>query len=156
MAFLDDFQDAVTLYPTTSVTLTIPAEEIRPVGPTTPGAYNVNEVWSFKVRVRNNGNLNMTGVSIQVAGRNGAQVSPVAAGDWRSSFAFGSLSLPGHGGQQDTVNLYFKAPNAARPVGTDLVKTNINAFDVDLNHILINHSNSSATPVGTLAGQVFP
>lgn len=156
MAFLDDFQDAVTLYPTTNVTVTIPPGEIRPVGPTTPGAFNVNEVWSFRVRVRNNGNLNMTGVSLRVAGQNGAQVSTAAAGPWSASFSFGNLTLGGHGGQQDTVNLYFKAPNAARPAGTDLVTSNINGFDVDLNHILINHSNSSATPVGTLAGQVFP
>jgi len=154
MAFLDDFQSAVSGYPAANVTLSI--VDTLPIAPATAGAVNVNEIWSFQVRVRNNGNLNMTGVSLRVSGQNGAQVSTNAAGPWVSSLSFGSLTLNGHGGQQDTVDLFFKAPAAPLPAGTALVSTNINGFDVNLNHILIDHTGSSATPTGAFSAQVFP
>jgi len=154
MAFLDDFQNAVSGYPAASVTLTI--VDKAPVPPATVAAINVNEVWSFQVRVRNNGNLNMTGVSLRIQGQNGATVSTTSAGPFSSSINFGNLSLNGHGGQQDTVNLFFKAPSTIKPAGTQLVTAQIAGFDVNLNHILIDHTLGSSSPTGIYTDQVFP
>ena len=154
MAFLDDFQNAVSGYPAASVALTI--VDKAPVPPATVGAINVNEVWSFQVRVRNNGNLNMTGVSLRIQGENGATVSTTSTGPFSSSINFGNLSLAGHGGQQDTVNLFFKAPSTTRPAGTKLITAQIAGFDVNLNHILIDHTLGSSSPTGTHTDQVFP
>jgi hypothetical protein len=154
MPFLDDFANAVSTYPSASVVLSI--VDSAPVPPATPGAVNVNEVWSFQIRIRNNGHLNMTGVSFHVIGQNGAQVSTNAVGPWSGSIVFGNLNVNSHGGQQDTVNLFYKAPSTAKPAGTVLVSAHINGFDVNLNDILLNHSGHPLTPQATRDAQVFP
>jgi hypothetical protein len=154
MAFLDDFVNAVSGYPAANVNLTI--VDTAPVPPATPGAVNVNEVWSFQVRVRNNGHLNMVGVSLHIAGMNGASVSLNAAGPWVPLITFGSLTVNAHGGQQDTVNLYFKAPPAVKPAGTQLACAHIANFDVNLNDILLSHSGHADPPSGCYIAQVFP
>jgi hypothetical protein len=43
---------------------------------------NTNEVWSFKVRVFNYGNLNMTGVSLHIHGLNGIMLSTSSTEPW--------------------------------------------------------------------------
>jgi len=155
MAFLDDFEDAVHGYPAASVTISI--VNLAPITPSTPNGVNVNDIWAFNVRVRNRGNLNMTGVALNVAGMNGALVSTSATGPWLPSIScFGSLNVGGHIGQQDTPNLFFKAPGTPKDSDTQLISANICAFDVDLNHILIDHTGSSATPTGDYKTQVFP
>lgn len=154
MAFLDDFYDAVTGYPAASVVLSI--VDLAPVAPATPGAVNVNEVWSFQVRVRNNGVLNMTGVSLHIQGANGAQVSTAAAGPFSNLITAGNLTVNGHGGQQDTVNLFFKAPNVPKPAGTQLVSAHINGYDANLDHILVDHTGHSTVPAGSHTAEVFP
>jgi hypothetical protein len=152
--FLDDFANAVSGYPAASVVLSI--VDTAPVPPATPVAVNVNEIWSFQVRVRNNGHLNMTGISLHVFGENQAQVSTNAAGPWSSAITFGNLTVNAHGGQQDTVDLFFKAPAAIKPAGTVLVSAHINTFDVNLNDVLLNHSTHSFPPNATHAAQVHP
>jgi hypothetical protein len=98
----------------------------------------------------------MTGVSLHVEGLNGAQVSTSSAGPWLPSIIFGSLTVNG-GGSQDTVNLYFKAPNVTKPAFTTLVNARLNGWDANLNHLLItNHTGYAATPIGHHMSQVFP
>lgn len=153
MAFLDDFANAVIGYPATNVTLSIVDRVVQPpsVGP----AVNVNEVWAFQVRVANNGYLNLTGVSLHIEGQNGAQVSTLAAGPFSASINFGSLTVTGHG-TLDTVNLFFKAPNVVKPAGTALVRAHIRSFDVNLSHILNDHTGHADPPAGTYSDQVHP
>ncbi len=153
MPFIDDFANAVTNYPAASVVLSI--VDKAPVAPATAGAVNINEVWSFQVRIANGGHLNMTNVSLHVEGVNGAQVSSAAAGPWAASMTHGALTVNAHG-TQDTVNLYFKAPAVIKPAGTTLVSTHIAGFDANLNHILNDHSVHVSPPVGSYADQVHP
>ena len=153
MPFFDDFTNAVNNYPATYVTLSIVDLAIQSG---TPGAVNVNEVWRFQVRVRNNGPLDMTGVSLHIHGLNGATVSTLAAGPFSGAITFGNLTVNAHGGQQDTVNLFFKAPNTAKPAGTDLVKAHIQGWNGSLNHILQDHSGAAEPPAAIYENQVFP
>ena len=155
MAFLDDFQKAVEVYPAFNVTLSI--VDLAPVPPATPNAINIDEVWSFQVRVRNNGNLNMTNVLLRLQGLNGATISTNSAGPFSPFLNFGNLTLNAHGGQQDTVNLFFKAPDKIKPAGTQLVSATIGGYDANLNHILIDHTfGSAAGPTGSYNAQVHP
>lgn len=154
MAFLDDFASAVSGYPAASVELSIVDLAVQPpgIGP----SVTVNEVWAFQVRVKNKGKLNMTGVTLKIEGQNGAQVGTSASGPWASSKAAGPMPVNGNGGQQDTVNLFFKAPSAVKPAGTALLKATISAFDVNLNHILNDLSVGVASPSGPYSNQVYP
>lgn len=153
MPFFDDFASALSGYPAASVTLSIVDRVVQPphVGP----AVNTNEIWAFQVRVTNNGNLNMTGVVLHIQGQNGTQVSTLVGGPWQASITSGALTVNAHS-SQDTPNFYFKAPSAARPAGTPLVRAHIGTFDVNLNHILNNHSDHADPPSGTYSDQVFP
>ena len=156
MAFLDDFATAVSDYPLNSVILSIVDLVVQPPG--TAGAVNVNEVWAFQVRVANNGHLNMTGVSLHVEGQNGAQVGLAATGPWSASIysgALAALAVNAHG-TQDTVNLFFKAPNVAKPLGTPLVRAHIIIWDANLDHLLNGHSGHANLPAGTYSAQVSP
>ena len=152
--YFDDFAHAVTTYPVTSVVLSI--IDVVPQAPSTPGVVNVNEVWKFKVRVSNTGQLNLTGVSLHVVGQSGAQVSANgAAGTWTSLITIGNLTINGMG-SQDTVDIFFKAPSGVKPPNTPLVSTHINTFDVNLNRILIDLTGHADSPAGTYSNQVWP
>ena len=93
MAFFNDFADAVENYPKANVTLTIEGVEIE-TG--TAGEVNVNEVWSFRVRIANNGHLDMTSVYLVIEGENGVEVSEAAAGPWHPHAILGPLTVYSH------------------------------------------------------------
>jgi len=67
-----DMSDAIAGYPALSVVLTIEdAVQKSGVGGT---SVNVNEIWGFKVKIRNTGNLNMANVKLRIAGQNNVKV----------------------------------------------------------------------------------
>ena len=154
MPYFDDFANAVEAYPALSVNLSIVDRVVQ--APGTPGAVNVNEVFAFQVRVANNGHLNLTNVTLHVEGRNGATVSSNAAGPFGTSIISPTITAVNAHGSQDSANLFFKAPNGARPAETALVRAHISAYDVNLSHILNSHSGHADPPSGTFAAQVFP
>src|SRR5262245_45639885 len=67
MAYFDDFANAVKAYLSLSVTLNPVIDNVKSG---TPGAVNVNEVWTFKVTVDNSGELNLTSVQLYFQGHN--------------------------------------------------------------------------------------
>jgi hypothetical protein len=155
MPYFDDFGKGVIDYPLLSIKLSIVDRVVQPPG--TPGAVNVNEVSAFQVRVANSGNLNLTNVRLRVLGRNGATVGTSVSGPFVTSLTAPTIAaVNAKGGSQDTVNLFFKAPGAPKPAGTEMVNVHIADYDVNLNHILNNLSTESAVPVGALTTQVFP
>jgi hypothetical protein len=155
MAFFDDFADAVKDYPSLSVILSI--DNLVVQAPGTVGSVNVNEVWAFKIKVDNNGDLNLTGVSFHVEGQNGATVGTAAAGPFSTSLTYSaSLAAVNAHSTQHTVNLYFKAPNAAKAAGTALVRAHISTFDANLDYILSGQSGHADPPAGIYNTQVFP
>lgn len=152
MPFFDDFAAAVADYPSNSVGLGFVNVAVQ-TG--TAGAVNVGEVWRFQVSVSNHGHLNMTNVALLIDGENGARVSTSAAGPWSPFITVGSLSVNAHA-HQTTDTLYFRAPGVAVAAGTPLLRVLIRNFDANLDHLLMGHSGSSISPVGTYASQVFP
>jgi hypothetical protein len=155
--FLANFATAVREYPKDSVTLQI--VDRAPVDPPTGPNVNTNEIWKLRIRVRNNGHLDMTGVALRITGQNGVKVNTTNAPEphtWPTSLAaFGNLNIKAH---NDTPSgfIYFFSPAGAQPAGTDLVCAQIARFDVNLNHILIDHSGSSTLPRVCYEDQVFP
>ena len=147
MPFLDDFANAVQTYPVDSVVVSIlPPAYVS--GGTPGGTVNINEIWRFRVRIRNNGHLVMNNVNFLIQGQNGASVGITAAAAAAAAANnainfFPNLTVNGHGGQQDTVDLFFQAPNAQRPAGTLLVKADIQGWNANLLDILNNHSDAS-------------
>lgn len=154
MSLMTDFVSAVSQYPKASVMLSI--VEHTPIPPATAGAVNVNEVWSFQVRIANRGSLNMTRVALGIDGQNGTQVGTTAAGPWSNSISsFGNLTVNASS-TQDSAKLYFKAPSAPRPAGSPLVRVHIQTFDANLDYILKNATGHADPPAGTYADQVYP
>lgn len=150
MPFFDDMSTALEAYPVTDVTLEI-------VDVVTPGnALNVTEIVSFRVKVSNNGPLNLTNVTVRVKGQNGALVANNGAiAPFVSEFVTQALPTIGHNGAQLTVGspLKFKAPAGAQASKT-LVKATLEDWDADLNHILNSHSDPVTSPSGTYAAAV--
>lgn len=153
MAFFDDMTAAVETYPETYVDLEI-------VEVDTPGnALNEGERATFRVKVTNRGPLVLTGVTLQVSGMHGATVkNNGAAAPFVSSFITGELpTIDAHGGSQLTTGspLTFQAPAGAQALQT-LVKATLEAWDVNLDHILNGHSDPHRdAPKGTYSDAVL-
>lgn len=151
MAFFDNMITAVETYPETNVTLEIVDVTI------TGNVLNVNEIANFRVKVSNTGPLNLTNVTVRIKGLNGATVANNgAAAPFVSEFITQELpTITGHGGSALTVGspLKFKAPAGAQ-ASKNLVKATLEAWDSDLNHILLAHSDPLDTVQGIYAAEV--
>ncbi len=152
MAYFDDMNAALEAYPLTDVQLEI-------VDVTFPGsALNTGETGTFRVQVTNTGPLNLTGVTVRVTGQNGATVANNSIlSPFVSDFITQELpTIAAHGGSQLSVGspLKFKAPAGAQASKT-LVKATLEAWDANLDHILLSHSDPMRDgPKGTYAAQV--
>lgn len=155
MPFVDDFVTAVNTYAKDKAQLSI--VDKTPVPPYTGPGVNVSEVWSFAVQILNVGHLNMTGVKVDIEGKNGTKVSTAATGPWSSSLSnFGNLTVNANLSQK-TPKLYFRAPTVPHPdAPEDLVEAHIGSFDVNLNHILNDHTGHSDPPFTMYSDKVYP
>lgn len=155
MAFFDDFEHAVIHYPANGgVELTI--VDLQVVAPDVGPAVNAEEIWQFKVRVRNPGPLNMTNVHLLIQSQNGAKVSAAPAGPWGDGFLSGALTVNGRRPPVLTPAYFFKAPDGARPAGTTLVTARIHHFNANLNGILLGREAAAGPPSAGWAAEVFP
>lgn len=156
MAILDDLNAAVRDYCKNSVTLSVICNLTTDCVSGTQNAVNVNEVWRFKVRVSNNGLLNLTGLNFHIIGQtyiHNSQTKQVLVSTgstgpiWATGFiAAASLSV-NSGGTQDSAYYYFKTPSGdsdSAEVPVALIKVHIAAFDANLDQILKN--NTGDTP----------
>lgn len=151
MAFFDDMTAALEAYPETNVTIEIVDVVL------TGSALNVNETATFRVKVTNTGPLNLTGVTVKVAGLNGATVkSGSALAQFGPEFVSGEFAtVAAHGGSQLSPGSVFslKAPASAQAVKT-LVKASLEAWDANLDHILLAHSDPLANVKGSYSAAV--
>lgn len=155
MPVLNDLAAEVAAYPTGNVLITI--ENVGVIAPGVAPGVNINEVWRFKVKVVNNGLLNMKGVTLHINGSNGATVSETAGGPWSfGPLTTASFDVDGGGGSYTTLFYNFKAPAVTKPIGTQLVEAHINTWDANLQNILDGSSQHAITPAGTYSAQVFP
>jgi hypothetical protein len=153
-----DLSDAVAGYPALSVTLTI--EDLTVTNGTT-GSVNVNEVWKFKVKVKNNGDLNMTNVKVHVEAQNKAKVSTnPSAGVWKDELDdIGGIThyRVDAGESFKTNDIYFQAPSKDSNNKTiDLVRVSIADWDADLTYILTNRAGQADPPSATYPAVVYP
>src|SRR5687768_2008466 len=106
MAFFEDFRSALEGYPQFNVDLSITNVAVE-TG--TAGAININEKWKFRVKVENNGSLNMNNLMLHVSGDNGAAVGTSAAGPFTGfpPIEVGPLTVAA-GGSQKSDFLFFQ------------------------------------------------
>lgn len=155
MAFFDDMNDALEIYPVDNVTIEIIDVTF------TGNALNVNEEGMFRVRINNNGPLELTDVSLKISGQNGAKVKGSAPQlVFASEFVVGGVqvaTIAGHGGSVVTTGskFHFKAPAGAQDSKT-LIKATLEAWNANLNHILNGESDPlPVAPKGTFAAAVI-
>ncbi len=153
MAFFNDMAAALAAYPETEVTL-----EFVEVG--IPGeALNVGETATFKVKITNNGPLDLTGVTLRVKGLNGAKVADIGViAPFEPEFVT-QAAVPlvrGAGGSALTLGpLKFKAPAQATGGSVkDLVKVTLEDWDASLDRILNVRSQPLPTVSKTFSDRV--
>jgi hypothetical protein len=163
MTVLTDIANALDTYPLDETTIEIVDVAVQTgTGP----EVNKNEIFKFKVRVTNNGHVNMTDVFLHVNGTDtsGTMVSfnPDKGFAKDKTLKVGPLVVNGGGASSTTDYLYFKAPPSAMPSGTKLVESHVFDWSTDfVGHFVSNHTKDedSATvayPTATFAAQVFP
>jgi hypothetical protein len=167
MAFFDDMNDALAVYPVDDVLIEI-------IDFSAPGdVLNQDEEATFKVKVTNTGPLNLTGVTLRVQGRHGARLKRPPIGvpntplrESRAAAAITaslyvdelvSAALPdirGHGGSRTSETFTLKAPDAPQ-ASQILIKATLEAWNANLDHILNDHSDPLPdAPKGTYSTEV--
>lgn len=152
--FFADFATAVSDYAETYVALSIVS--VAPENPPTGTAVNVNDIWKFKVRLNNNGNLNLTDVIFHINGKSGAQISSAAAGPWLGGITTTLGRDVNAHDYADGVYFYFKAPATQFPSSVQLVEAHISSFNSNLNYMLNDLTGHEFTPSGIYSAQVEP
>lgn len=123
----------------------------------TTGVINVNEKWKFKVKVENTGHINMTDVSLRVAGSNGTEVSTSLNGSYFGGLTTGSYTING-GSSVTSSYFYFEAPSTEKPANTQLVVAHVADWTGNWDHMFSNHTpdGSYLEPTGRYSAQVHP
>ena len=154
-AFFNDFRAAMHDYPEQFVELEIVEVDF-------PGnVLNTIDEGTFRVRLTNNGLLDMTDVSLKIRGLAGTLVRTGGAADleYREELTIGmnSETIVGQGGVSLTQGskLRFKAPAGTKPAGTQLFKATIEGWNGSLVRILNGHSHEEdVAPAGMYSNQV--
>jgi hypothetical protein len=154
-AFFNDFRAAMHDYPEQFVVLEIVEVDV-------PGnVLNTAEEGTFRVRLTNNGLLDMTEVTLKVRGLAGTLVKTGGAADfdYRNELTIGmdSETIVGQGGVSLTAGskLKFKAPAGTKPAGTQLFKATIAEWNGSLVRLLNGHSHAEdVAPTGVYSSQV--
>jgi hypothetical protein len=158
MTVINDLDAALQTYPETNVQLSI--EEVEFPG----DALNVNEEGSFRVRITNNGPLNLTDVTLKIKGLNGGLVKGGGAADFE--FRDELITEPiekvsGDGGSElvsplTQSKLRFKAPSEASEDGDsqNLFKVTLFNWNTNLDRILNGHTDPLDTVKATFAAEV--
>ena len=146
MGMFDDLLTAINQYPSEDVTISVTDFK-------EPGSHiNVGETCSFRVRVENNGQLDMRDVRLHVEGSDFTSVSvtnflgiPTSFSD---SVISGGRNIDAHGSA--TFGDFHVHADAATPDGgtvdRDLFTVHISSFDAGLEHILRDHSHHAGNP----------
>jgi hypothetical protein len=173
MAFsFDEFTTAVATYPETNVAI-----GIVEVAFTSGNALNISEDATFKVKVTNNGPLDLTDVTVRVKALNGAKLkapltpapnpTPVPVARTQAAATVIGLvddlvseAIPlvrGHGGTGTTEIFTFKAPaNDSNGNTRNLVKASLEGWNGSLNHMLLGHSDPLESVNGIYGTVVSP
>jgi len=153
-----DMSNAIAGYPALSVSLTITDKTQKSGAGGT--SVNVNEIWGYKIKIKNTGNLNMTNVKLTIAGQNNVKVGsvypPSPAGYTADHIVADPLSIDA-GKTVTTREYYLQAPSTDSGNKTiDLVRVSIDDWDADLTYILTNLAAQADPPSDTFTAKVLP
>ncbi len=163
MSLLDDLTGEIASYPVEDVVLEI-------VDVVLPGnVFNVSEEATLKVKITNNGPLNMTDVTIRLKGQNGARLKlpgviinppPLSRNALQQVQFVDELvsevlpAVNAHGGSATTETFTLKAPGTSQS-SQILVKATLEDWNANLLHMLNGHSDPLPdAPKGTYSTAV--
>jgi hypothetical protein len=152
VTILNDIAVALESYLQDEVVVSI--VDVAPAAGTTP-AVNINEKFKFKVKVENTGHINMTNVSLRVAGSNGTEISTSLSGSYFGGLTTGAYTING-GSSVTSSYFYFEAPSTTKPVNTLLVVAHVADWTGNWDHMFANHTldGSLVEPTGRYSAQV--
>jgi hypothetical protein len=166
VAFFDDMNSAVRTYPDSNVSI-----EIIDFDPASNQVLNEDEQATFKVRITNNGVLEMNAVTVKVAADNGAtlrrpldvplqggRAAAVVASTWVTELVSKAIaSIAANGGTATTEVMTLKAPpEATSPTSVNLITASLNGWDAGLGYLLNTRSVARAAVEDTHAAVVHP
>ena len=157
MTILEQLDNDIRTYPETNVQLEIVEVEFEGT------AVNESETVLFRVKVINNGIMNLKEVTLLIKGVNGATVANNgAAAPFEEQIVTGAIpEVAADGGSELTTGskLKFKAPNLRfneQPGVQTLVEATLEAWNGDLNRTFNAHTRPLDTVKATFAAQVHP
>jgi len=151
MSSFDEILDDFVAYPRNNVVL-----EFIDVDPDAGSAINEGEIVSFRVKVTNNGQLNLTNVKLKVVGENGATVRSAFFLPFEPDFVTGDLDpISADGGSTIFQQPAFQAP-AREQESKTLVSVHIHDYKADLGSLLENKGGRRPEAKGEFAAEVAP
>ena len=130
MSLLNDLANEIASYATDSCKTEIVNFSIAPPGGV---VLNRGEIFQFKVRVENEGHLDMKGVTVRALGTSFADVG-LSAGSFGAEATSGSFDLAAH--QTHTTGFFRGKAKAITGVAKDIVTAKIQSWDASLDHLL--------------------
>jgi hypothetical protein len=166
MAFFDDMGSAVRTYPDSNVSI-----EIIDFDPASNDVLNEDEEATFKVRITNNGVLDMNAVTVKVVADNGVtlrrpldlplqggRAAAIVASTWVTELVSKAItSIAANGGSATTEAFTLKAPpDATSPTSVNLLTASLNGWNAGLGFVLDTKSVARAAVKDTHAAVVHP
>ena len=150
MSIIDDLRKAIDRYETDNCKTEIVDFSITEGGET---ILNVGDTFQFKVKVTNQGNLDMKSVRVAVFGMSHADVA-LGTGVFALNVTYGAFSLDAH--QTYTTDFFRgKAKAATGGAATDIVFARIESWDASFDHLLKDHTGAGEVE-GRLNKQISP
>ena len=157
MAVLTDIANELNRYPADQTTIEI--VNVEKVGNPSDTDVNARENWQFQVKLTNNGHLDMSNVSVHILGLNGAKVRELSTDDFVDGIVVADLNPEGGGGVATSRAFQFKAPDGAKPAGTQMFHVHIEEWGAEAGfaHFFSNHTkdDTAAQELGIVYPRAF-
>jgi hypothetical protein len=136
MGLLEDFRDGIESYETNQCKTEIVDFAIAPGGGT---VLDTGDIFQFKVRVLNQGQLDMKKVTVRANGTTYADVA-LSTGSFGSHAVCTAFNLDS--GQSYTTGFFRGKAKAVTGGSKDIVTAQIQSWDASLDHILVDHTGA--------------
>jgi hypothetical protein len=151
MGLIEDFNNAVALYPVDYVDLEFVDFDFD------GDVLNKHEVAEFRVQVTNRGPLNMTGVKLHIVGQHGAKVAGTGTSATFSDDIVADIPdpIPANGGSVVTTGgrMKLQAPDKVQDAKA-LMRATLKAWDADLNFVLVDNTTALSEPKANFVSAV--
>jgi hypothetical protein len=150
MTVIDDLEAAVSAYATNNCKTEIVGWQLDQGG---GSVLNVGETFRFRVRIKNEGLLDMKNVKVTAQATEFAIVAPSANGQFAVAAASSPFDLDAQ--QVHQVDFRGKATKVTGATEKEIVTAQISSWNASLDHILIDQSDQGARE-GTLKLKINP